>query len=206
MNLSNHPRVFWRSSSMPPRISSLPSDRLISCASPKTTTTSNCLTRSRSKGDRFISSFYRPTRTNAVQVNQELRPSALSVSSRPPLFLHMPGHQLGHLEHADLLLAVEDGLQILVSVDKGPLLCILKSVLADVAPEFFGQLGPGERFIADNLGQFLVRGDRFHEGGVGGAFCFFSCFRHGLLVPLRRGEGNIKIPEHGRSRSKKYRA
>jgi hypothetical protein len=29
----------------------------------------------------------------------------------------MPGHQLGHLKHADLLLAVENGFQIVVSVD-----------------------------------------------------------------------------------------
>jgi hypothetical protein len=31
----------------------------------------------------------------------------------------MPGNQLGHLKHADLLLAVEHGLQILVGIDEG---------------------------------------------------------------------------------------
>ena len=41
------------------------------------------------------------------------------------LLLHMPGHQLGHFKHADLLLAVEHGLQILVGIDQGLLFGVL---------------------------------------------------------------------------------
>jgi hypothetical protein len=37
----------------------------------------------------------------------------------------MPGNQLGYLKHADLLLAVEDGLQIVVRIDERLLLGIL---------------------------------------------------------------------------------
>jgi hypothetical protein len=41
------------------------------------------------------------------------------------LFLHMTGNQFGHFKHADLLLAVEHGLQILVGIDQGLLFGVL---------------------------------------------------------------------------------
>jgi hypothetical protein len=74
-------------------------------------------------------------------------------ANRPPLFLHMPRDQLGHLKHADLLLAVEHGLQVLIGVDERFLLRILQAVLADVSPKLFRQLGPWKRFVADNFGE-----------------------------------------------------
>jgi hypothetical protein len=56
---------------------------------------------------------------------------ALQPWTSQPLFLHMPGDQFGHLKHADLLLAIEHGLQILVGIDEGPLFRILQPVLAN---------------------------------------------------------------------------
>ena len=49
----------------------------------------------------------------------------------------MPGDQLGHLEHADLALAIEDGAERVVSVDLGSLFLVLETVLLDVVPELF---------------------------------------------------------------------
>ena len=63
----------------------------------------------------------------------------------------MPGNQFGHLKHADLLLAVEDGLQIRVSIDEGPLLFILQPVRANVGPELFGQLSSGMSLVFINV-------------------------------------------------------
>ncbi len=67
----------------------------------------------------------------------------------------MAGDQLGHFEHADLLLTVEHGLQIFVGIDEGPLFCILQPILADVGPKFFRQLRPWKRFVTDNLGELM---------------------------------------------------
>ena len=106
----------------------------------------------------------------------------------------MPGDQLGHLEHADLLLAVEHRFQVLVGVDQGPLFGVLQTVLADVGPELFRQLGPGKGFLTDNLGEHDVRADRLHERRVWCSFCFFRCFGHALYLPFSRGECNKKIP------------
>ena len=69
------------------------------------------------------------------------------------LFLHMPGNQLGHLEHANLFLAIEHRFQVLVGIDEGFLFGVLQPVLADVGPELFRQFGPGQRFAADHLGE-----------------------------------------------------
>src|SRR6516164_9873186 len=74
--------------------------------------------------------------------------------------------QLGHLEHRDLLLAAEDGLQLVVGVDHPPLLGVLEIVLADVGPELLDHLGAGNRLVADDLRQFLGRVQLLHEGGV----------------------------------------
>ena len=78
----------------------------------------------------------------------------------------MSGDQLGHLEHADLALAVEHWLERIVRVDHGPLFLILATVLLDVVPELFGELGTWERFRTDDRGKFIVGLHRSHEGGV----------------------------------------
>jgi hypothetical protein len=69
----------------------------------------------------------------------------------------MPGDQLGHLEHADLLFTVEDRLQGVIGVDKGSLLFVLQPVLANVSPKLFGQFRARERTVANNLGQLFIR-------------------------------------------------
>jgi len=90
----------------------------------------------------------------------------------------MPGDQFGHLEHADLLLAVEDGFEALISIDEGLLFRVLQAVLLDIDPELFGQLGPWKGFITDNFGQLFVRCNRFHEGRVRCSLCLFWCSSH----------------------------
>jgi hypothetical protein len=37
----------------------------------------------------------------------------------------MPGDQVGHLEHADLLLAVKNGFQVFIGIDEDFLLSVL---------------------------------------------------------------------------------
>ena len=64
----------------------------------------------------------------------------------------MARDEFGHLEHADLALAVEDGLERIVRIDHGPLFLILATVLLDVVPEFLGELGTWERFRTDDCG------------------------------------------------------
>ena len=78
----------------------------------------------------------------------------------------MSGDEFGHLEHADLALAVEDGLERIVRIDHGPFFLILATVLLDVIPELLGELGTGERFGANDRGKFFVGLHRSHEGGV----------------------------------------
>jgi len=84
-----------------------------------------------------------------------------------PLFLQMPGNQLCHLKHADLLFAVENGFQGLISIDEGLFLCVLQLVLFDIDPELFCKLGAWEGLIPDNLGELVVRRDWLHESRVG---------------------------------------
>ena len=78
----------------------------------------------------------------------------------------MSRDEFGHLEHADLALAVEDRPERIVRVNHRSLFLILTSVLLDVVPEFLGELGTGNRFGADDSGEFLVGLHRPHEGGV----------------------------------------
>ena len=114
---------------------------------------------------------------------------------RQPLFLHMPGDQLGHLKHADLLLAVEHGFQIFVGIDEGPLFCILQPILADVGPKLFRQLGPWKGFVANNFGERRVRRDRFHECCVRCSFCFFWCFSHAFICTVDARKANLKFKD-----------
>ena len=62
---------------------------------------------------------------------------------RKDLLLDVPRDELGHLEHADLALPVEDGLERIVRIEHGPFLVILATVLLDVVPELLGELGTG---------------------------------------------------------------
>ena len=92
----------------------------------------------------------------------------------------MSGDEFGHLEHADLALAVEDRPERIVRVNHRSLFLILTSVLLDVVPEFFGELGTRKRFGTNDRGEFIIRLDRAHEGGVRFTLgSFFGCgFRH----------------------------
>ncbi len=49
----------------------------------------------------------------------------------------MSRDKLGHLEHADLALAVKYGPERLVRIDHGSFFLILATVLLDVVPELF---------------------------------------------------------------------
>ena len=93
----------------------------------------------------------------------------------------MSGDKFRHLEHADLALAIEDGLERIVRVDLRSLFLVLASILFDVVPEFFGQLRTWQRLGTDDRRKFFVWLYRLHEGGVWLAFrrsLFGSRFRH----------------------------
>jgi hypothetical protein len=92
----------------------------------------------------------------------------------------MSRDEFGHLEHADLTLAVKDRPERIVRVNHRSLFLILASVLLDVVPEFLGELGTRQRFGANDRGEFIIRLHRPHEGGVRFTFgSFFGCgFRH----------------------------
>ena len=51
--------------------------------------------------------------------------------------LNMARDQFGHLEHADLALAVENGFELVVRIDLGPFLFVLQTVLLNVVPKLF---------------------------------------------------------------------
>ena len=85
----------------------------------------------------------------------------------------MPGNQLGHLKHADLLLAVEHGLQIFVGIDEGPFFGILQPVLADVGPELFRQLGRGRGLSPTTLASVSSGMTGFMNAAFGVLFAFF---------------------------------
>jgi hypothetical protein len=88
--------------------------------------------------------------------------------------------ELCHLEHRDLRLAAEDGPELVVGVDLGPHLRVLKPVSLDVGPELFGELGARQGARADDRGECIVRLNRSHEGGIRFALgSFLFGFRHG---------------------------
>jgi hypothetical protein len=82
-------------------------------------------------------------------------------------------HELGHLEHVDLLLAAEDGLELVVSVDVATVLLILQLVLLDVRPQLAGDFSALELLVrAENGGQ-LADGV---TGGISGGLRFEAGF------------------------------
>jgi len=82
----------------------------------------------------------------------------------------MSRDEFRHLEHAHLTLAVEYRPERVVSVDLSSLGPVLKTVLLDVVPKLFRQLGTGQRSGTDDGSKFIVRLDRSHEGGIRLAF------------------------------------
>lgn len=102
--------------------------------------------------------------------------AVMSLAAINAYFFQMPGYQLSHLEHADVLLAVEDRFQAVVGVNLRFLLAVLQVSLADVGPELLGQLGPGQGLVADNFGEHVVWLYWLHEGcaGLPLGFCGFS--------------------------------
>src|SRR2546427_351400 len=80
--------------------------------------------------------------------------------------LEVLGDQLGHLEHADLLLAAEDLLERLVRVDHAAVLAVLELVLLDVFPELLGHLRAWHRLRPDDVGERVARRHRLHESGA----------------------------------------
>jgi len=87
------------------------------------------------------------------------------------------GNELGHLEHADLLLAIEHGLERVVGVDEGPFLGVLKLVFLDVVPVLFGELGARQWLGAYYFREFGIGLNRFQERCVWFSFCGFGGFR-----------------------------
>ena len=51
--------------------------------------------------------------------------------------------ELRHLEHRDLALATKHRLQLVVGIDLGPDLFVLKTVLLDIGPKLLGELCAG---------------------------------------------------------------
>jgi len=78
--------------------------------------------------------------------------------------------ELGHLEHADLALAVENRSERVVGVDLSSLRFVLKAVLLDLVPELLSEFGTGQRRRAYDSGELVVWLDRSHEGGIWLAF------------------------------------
>ena len=58
--------------------------------------------------------------------------------------------QFRHFEHAYLLLAIKDGFELDVRVDHALVLRVLQVILLDISPDLLGNLGPRERFVADD--------------------------------------------------------
>jgi hypothetical protein len=82
----------------------------------------------------------------------------------------MSRDELRHLEHAHLALAVEYRSKRVVGIDLSSLFLVLKTVLLDVVPKLFGELGTWQRLGSDDRRKFIVGLDRSHEGGIWLAF------------------------------------
>src|SRR5579862_6332111 len=80
--------------------------------------------------------------------------------------LEVLGDERRHLEHADLLLALEHGLQHVVGIDHAPVLRILKPVLLDVDPELLRHLAAGEGLGSGHLRELVARLKGLHERAV----------------------------------------
>src|SRR5262249_55730629 len=97
--------------------------------------------------------------------------------------------QFGHLEHRDLALSAEHGLELVVGVDHTALFRILEPVLLDVGPELLRDLGARNRLVADDrpewTGPLLPRPERRVRRSLLGLFGR-SLLRRALLRSLLR--------------------
>src|SRR5690348_18345910 len=71
--------------------------------------------------------------------------------------LQVLGEMLVHLEHADLVLAAEDGLQLGVGQDLPLVGGVLQVVLLDVVPDLRNDFAPGQLAGADDGGKLRRR-------------------------------------------------
>ena len=94
------------------------------------------------------------------------------------LFTDVIEHELGHLKHCDLLAPVKDLLQLVIRINLGFVRGILEVVTADVIPEFAGDFGPRDGFVADDRGELFVRLHRLHERCAWLPFTFGLSFSH----------------------------
>src|SRR5665213_1337564 len=74
--------------------------------------------------------------------------------------------ELRHVEHRHLLLSVEHGLEVVVSIDHATLLGVLQIVLLDIHPQLLGDLGTRHLLATDDCGEFGRRRHRLHECGI----------------------------------------
>ena len=75
-------------------------------------------------------------------------------------------HQLRHVEHADLRLAAEHRLELVVGIDCAAVLCILQVVLLDVLPELLHDFRARHRLVADDGRELRARRERLHKRSV----------------------------------------
>src|ERR1019366_3694979 len=75
----------------------------------------------------------------------------------PGLRFQVLADESGHLEHRDLLLAVEDLQQLVVCVDHPLVRLVLKAVGLDVVPHLFRDFAAGNWLAADDRGQVAAR-------------------------------------------------
>jgi len=93
-------------------------------------------------------------------------------------------HQLGHLEHRNLLLAAEHRLQLFVGIDQALVDRVLQLVLLDVIPDLLRDFGARQRGRADD--GFLAAAF-FAAGFLVAAFLaagFFAAFLAVAMVLL----------------------
>src|SRR5206468_8964987 len=89
----------------------------------------------------------------------------------------MLGDELGHLEHVDLALSSEDGLQGVVGIDHSAVLAVLQLVSLDIGPELLGHFGARYRLGAHYFRQHGAWGHGFHECRIG-----FSLLGHRISL------------------------
>jgi len=94
---------------------------------------------------------------------------------------------LGQVEHGDLTPIVEQRTELLVGVDRPPILGVLQPIPFDIRPEFADDLRPGHWAVADDGGELCAGLQRSHECGIRGALLtgrgFLSGGFLGCLLP-----------------------
>src|SRR5205823_14409274 len=97
---------------------------------------------------------------------------------------------LVHLEHADLILAAEDLLQLVVSKDFPLVLRILQVVLANVIPHFRNDLTARKRVASGDRGEIRRRSNRASKS----APCFTNALCHSgppVVPPVDRAQSSL---------------